>query len=57
MTTENDKKQPVQWPSQPIEKVHIHCGTPECCGECSTPDKDEEKSISAYGHLRRKIYE
>jgi len=57
MTTENDKKQPIQWPSQPLPEVHIHCGTPECCGECSTPDKDEEKSISAYGHLRRKIYE
>ncbi len=47
MTTENDKKQPIQWPSQPLPEVHIQCGTPECCGECSTSAKDEDKSIRA----------
>jgi len=40
MTTENDKKQPIQWPTQPLPTVHIHCGTPKCCGECSTADSN-----------------
>ena len=57
MTTEKDKKQPPYKDAITVKEVHIHCGTPECCGECSTTDKEEEKSISAYGHLRRKIYE
>ena len=54
--SKNDIK-PIQWPSQPLPEEHDNCGTDDCCGECSTSDKDEEKSISAYGHLRRKIYE
>ena len=38
MTTQK----PIQWPSQPLPEEHTNCGTDECCGECSTPDKEEE---------------
>ena len=54
--SKNDIK-PIQWPSQPLPDEHINCGTDDCCGECSTSDKDEDKSISAYGHLKRRIHE
>ena len=23
------------------EKVHVHCGTPDCCGECKPADVSE----------------
>ena len=40
--TENSKKSPVQWPSQPIDKdIHINCGTSDCCQQCE-PEKDKE---------------
>ena len=42
--TENSKKSPVQWPSQPLpdKDVHINCGTTECCGECITEEAKEK---------------
>ena len=51
MTTENDKKQPPYKDAITVKEVHIHCGTPKCCGECvsiSTTDsngqvKDNDK--------------
>ena len=41
--TDKSKQSPVEWPSQPVpdKDVHINCGTPECCGECSTEDNKQ----------------
>ena len=48
MSKENDKKRPDYKDAITVEEVHIHCGTPKCCGECSTADsngqvKDNDK--------------
>ena len=44
------------------EKVHVHCGTPDCCGECKQADDltyenevSEVTKQSAYAHIKRKI--
>ena len=45
MTDKNDKKQPPYKDAITVKEVHIHCGTPKCCGECvsiSTTDSNDQ---------------
>ena len=41
--TDNSKKSPVQWPSQPLpdKDIHINCGTSDCCQQCE-PKEDKQ---------------
>ena len=42
-------------PKKQTEKVHVHCGTPDCCGECKPADVSEDAKQTAYAHIKRKL--
>ena len=42
-------------PKKQTEKVHVYCGTPDCCGECKQADVSEDAKQTAYAHIKRKL--
>ena len=52
--TTNKQNDSKQSPDNDTE-IHEDCGTPDCCGECETAEITEEESVTAYGHIKRRI--